>query len=183
MATHSWDGAETDSAARKPAQATPDLLQKSADFATLWGALTTVARRRCGNQWLAEDLAGEAVLRAWLRFGVNGTWQDLWRWSTRVMERLRVSQWRRCSCERTVCCGSLESFPAPIPEATDAGKSVRPFIDLLRDRLQPPERDTLALLAGGVHRNEAIAAVRGVHLRCIQESRRKIRVEAAKLWE
>lgn len=153
----------------------------------LWRGLVVWLRRRQGIQCIATamDVASEVVYRATRRFffdllSVRIGWADLWRWSLRAARNVLTDRLRAARRERCDRAFPVEELVAGAEQASDDAPAIRCeriVADLLAV-LKAPEQETLRLIAAGVHSNEEIAQLRGVTVRAVQKSRRRL-LEAA----
>ena len=158
----------------------------------LWRDLVRWLRPRIRCAATGMDIASETVHRAIRRFFFDRSqalprvgWDDLWAWSVAVA-RILIADRGRAAMRSRIDVGVDIATMLTAPEVAGGAAASPVILDLVVDELLPvlkrPERETVQLLLAGVHRDAAIAALRGRCLRAVKESRRKIREAAARVW-
>ena len=141
-----------------------------AELARLWTWMSDLGRKwvRCAH--MAEDVAGEAVERAWIHFGDALRWDLHRKWVARTARNLLINARKRKqdraqdaeACEDPRTCSWLASQGA-----------FELFSDV-KASISPADRETLLLMELGESASE-IAASRGVTVRAVQQSMVRIR--------
>lgn len=117
-----------------------------------------------------EHLAGETVLRAWLRFGPSPdrSWSTIWSWSLTTASNLVVSGWR---AQRRL--EPLVDDPAH-RECCEEG--VQPsWFATLEEAATKAQRQVLALMARGITNSRELASLLGCSVRAVEFHRQGLR--------
>lgn len=137
----------------------------------------------------ASDLAAETVSRAWRRFFFDSlpgappvVWDTLWAWCVAVARHLTIDLARRRTAARLVD-GVDVGMIAALAGHDARSRDIEPLVVMVRPRLGAADRATLDLLLAGVESNLAIAGIRGVTLRSVERSRRRLRDLGAAMWQ
>jgi DNA-directed RNA polymerase specialized sigma24 family protein len=141
-----------------------------AELARLWNWMTDLGRRwvRCAH--FAEDVAGEAVERAWMQFGDALRWDLHRKWVARSARNLLVNARKR---ERKSG-QDVETCEDPRTCSWLATHGASELISGVEASISPEDRATLLLMEMGESTAE-IAASRGVTVRAVQQSMVRIR--------
>jgi RNA polymerase sigma-70 factor, ECF subfamily len=106
-----------------------------------WGAAVARARHLTRDDALAEDIAAEALLRAWQRWQVTGTPDRPWPYVVTVIRNTAVTHFRRRELERE----RLARFDAGTTPSPEAGVIDRQTVLDLVPRLPEQERAAVVL--------------------------------------
>lgn len=108
-------------------------------------------------------------------------WCMLWPWALTTATRLSADGWRRHCRECTDSRGDMDLLPSSVDERP--ALPLDTFLDHLQATLAESERQTLHLLRAGLTDNEQIASARGITVRAIQKSRRRLGDAAIVAWK
>jgi DNA-directed RNA polymerase specialized sigma24 family protein len=132
--------------------------------------LVRVTRRRVRCAHAAEDIAAEAIARAWCAFGTTISSTSLLHWTLRVARNLAADH--AASSRRA--CRRVESAELAAPDRAPTQPDLSEAIELGRRRLAAFDNETLRLLQVGMGTAE-IAMLRGVTTRAVQRSTERVR--------
>ena len=122
---------------------------------------------RCAH--LAEDVAGEAVERAWMQFGGTLRWDLHRKWVVKTARNLLINARKR---ERNG--QDAQAFEDPRNCSWIASHGAFELFSRVEANISPADRETLLLMEMGESTAE-IAASRGVTVRAVQQSMVRIR--------
>lgn len=147
------------------------------DFGRLRLAVERVVRRWVRCIHLAEDVASEAVERAWRTFGSSLPWERLVGWTVRVAQRLLIT-WHRFASRHPLAAGvDVDDLPAREVAMVDFNDWAAHVLS----RLAPGLHDTFRLLVAGVA-TEEIAKLQGLTDRGARKLVARLRGELRALW-
>ena len=144
-------------------------MAEEAELARLWNWMADLGRKwvRCAH--LAEDVAGEAVERAWMQFGGTLRWDLHRKWVVKTARNLLINARKR---ERNG--QDAQAFEDPRTCSWLASQGAFELFSDVRASISPEDRETLLLMELGEGAAE-IAASRGVTVRAVQQSMVRIR--------
>lgn len=160
----------------------------------LWRSLVRWLQRRRAIRCMATamDIASEVVRRAYRRLFFDWrpaapriAWSDLWNWARSVAKTVLADRGRAAGRERKDGLVDVETLTGAPAAPDDDWKrcQVEALVEKLLPVLAPPEQATLRMLLAGVEANDEIARLRGVTLRAVQKSRRRLEVIASDAWK
>lgn len=106
-----------------------------------WHRAVAYAIRLTGDAALAEDLAADALARAWQRWHIIGTPERPWAYVATSIHNLAVSHFRRADRQR----GHLAHLDSPVTPSPEAGVVDRQMVRGVLRLLPDSERAAVAL--------------------------------------
>lgn len=147
------------------------------DFGRLRQAVEKVVRTWVRCIHLAEDVASEAVKRAWRKFGFSLPWRRLFGWTVWVAKHLLIVWHRATVRHRLAAAVDVDDLPALEVSKVDFNDCAAHALS----RLAPGLHDTFRLLVAGAT-TEEIAKAHGLTDRGARKLVARLRGEMRALW-
>ena len=141
-----------------------------AELARLWNWMADRGRKWVRCTHLAEDVAGEAVERAWMQFGDSLRWDLHCRWVATTARNILINARKR----KRDSGQDAEACVDPRTCSRLASHGASELFSSVKASISPGDRETLLLMETGESTAE-IAASRGVTVRAVQQSMVRIR--------
>jgi RNA polymerase sigma-70 factor (ECF subfamily) len=154
-------------------------------FNRTYNPLVAYCRRYCPPGYDPEDIAQEALSRAWSSWDRYSPSRPFWPWVATIARRLCVDYWRRDerAIARTGGVAALEPIVQPRPdELSEAADECRMAVNAFR-RLRPDHQRIVGLRDIEGWSYEDIARFEGVTVESVRGSLRRARVSLRKSYE